>query len=344
MKKLIFASVIFAVLITLAACGRSDMMNDDVPNQEVDWEWEQEQDNNYNPNYSKEGKDKPFIDYASYDDYGEWSNGRMWVHRTDSGWDHSEGYYAYIDTEGNVVGDWHSDQSWICPQPFVCDRTAVYRGSDLDDTPMRNDGHYEKAYYDVIDLQGEVRYSFVTYVNPNFFEAPTNTEQLRTNKSILHNFDENGYLYYKVHTDVNGYSNGGDVDTWPKTHLLIPDTSGFLRDIEFEPYIWDTYQHWTMIVDYDLDAFAPQYVNGYLRYENTYTANGQRFIDFIYFDQNGKIAINVMDYMGSYTPTALSDVRDDQTFSVTFRGKDGEEYQIDMDFEGNWLTEPTLAE
>ena len=302
--------------------------------QEIDPEWEAKQEQIYE--YG--------IDLSMYDEHGEWSNDRMWVHRTDSGWDHSEGYYAYIDTEGNVVGQWHSDQSWVCPQSFVGDRALIYLGNDLDNTPMRDFGYDEKAYYGVIDLQGNVQYSFVTYINGDFNEASTNAEQLHINKQILHKFDENGYLYYKAHTNKYGYSDPDDVTTWPKTHLLIPDTSEFLRDIEFESYVDDTYEHWTMIVDYDLDAFAPQYVNGYLRYEDDYVANGVQFIDFVYFDQHGRIAIDIMDHMKGYTPTALSDVRDDQTFTVTFRGKDGKGYQIDMDFDGNWLTEPKLVD
>lgn len=340
MKKKLLAGLLSALtILSLAACGNGGFRSgeyppetEDVPNQEIDPEWEAEQEQIYE--YG--------IDLSMYDDHGEWSNGRMWVHRTDSDWDHSEGYYAYIDTEGNVVGEWHSDQSWICPQPFVSDRTLVYLGSDLDDTPMRDSGYCEKAYYAVIDLQGNVQYGFVTYLSWPFQEASTNTEQLRSNPA-LHKFDENGYLYYKVFPDKHGYADDDDVSTWPKTHLLIPDASGFLRDIEFEPYVWDTYKQWTMIVDYDLDGFAPQYVNGYMRYENSYTANGRTFIDLVYFDQDGKIAIDVMNHMNGYTPKELSDVRDDQTFTVTFIGKDGEYYQVDMDFNGTWLTEPEPA-
>ena len=59
--------------------------------------------------------------------------------------------------------------------------------------------------------------------------------------------------------------------------------------------------------------------------------------------EDGKIAIDVMNHMNGYTPTALSDVRDDQTFTVTFIGRDGEYYQVDMDFNGTWLTEPEPA-
>ena len=154
MKKKLLAGLLSALtILSLASCGNSGFSSgeyspetEDVPNQEIDPEWEAEQEQIYE--YG--------IDLSMYDDHGEWSNGRMWVHRTDSDWDHSEGYYAYIDTEGNVVGEWHSDQSWICPQPFVSDRTLVYLGSDLDDTPMRDSGYCEKAYYAVIDLQGRL--------------------------------------------------------------------------------------------------------------------------------------------------------------------------------------------
>ena len=114
MKKKTLAALLAVLMMLLVACGNSGHipgdnppMMEDIPNQEIDWEWEAKQEEAYNPHYSKEDKNKPFIEYASFDEYGEWSEGFMWVRRTEKSWDKVTEYIGYIDQEGNVVGGWH---------------------------------------------------------------------------------------------------------------------------------------------------------------------------------------------------------------------------------------------
>ena len=63
------------------------------------------------------------------------------------------------------------------------------------------------------------------------------------------------------------------------------------------------------------------------------------FQDYLLFDLDGNIALDVAAYM-DYSIWGISDVRDDLTFSVEFGGVDGNNYTVDMDLNGNWLTEP----
>ena len=127
--------------------------------------------------------------------------------------------------------------------------------------------------------------------------------------------------------------------TWTKTNLLIPDDNEFIRKITFESYTGDIWDGQTLIVEYDLDCFGKEYVNGYLKYQDTYRANGTTFLDYLFFDLNGNIALDVMEHI-DYPIHEISDVREDLTFSVEFSGVDGNSYIVDMDMNGNWLTEP----
>ena len=344
MKKLIFASVIFAVLITLAACGRSDMMNDDVPNQEVDWEWEQEQDNSYNPNYSKEGKDKPFIDYASYDDYGEWSCDRMWVRKTEKTWDSVTEYLGYIDTNGNPVGEWHP----------VADRDDSDNFRNLSDAWMYMDNppngihSYEYAY----DFKGGFAVNHIgTYQDSGGTYTATYCPILEvTNKNgeIVHRFLPIGYSASDIYDAIKyefsfvnylpvfysgttaKYSEDGSyLGETTAMYMLLPSgddiTEVLIEGSTGENGWYDTDHFW-----YDMNnrAFIGDYCS--------MISGGSAYL----FDKTGK---TVFEIEFDYKITKL--YADDETVYMCFIGADNETtYCVEMDFEGNWLTEPTVSE
>lgn len=91
------------MLLSLVGCSGKDSLpeggiapDEDILNQGI-----------YDPDYSKDGEDEPSIDYAAYDDYGEWSCDRIWVRKTEKTWDSVAEYFGYLDRDGNLVGDWH---------------------------------------------------------------------------------------------------------------------------------------------------------------------------------------------------------------------------------------------
>lgn len=310
MKKLVFISVIFAVLIMLTACG-----GDDVPNQEVDWEWEQEQANDYNPNYSKEGKDKPLIDYASYDDYGEWSRDRMWVHKTEESWDAVKSYYGYIDLEGNLVGEWHEEKTndnsfeyeefidynlstapWLIPGDFQGKYAVILCG--------RYGSTASGSYVEVIDIQGNSIARFAPYFG---------TYSYKTDELMLNDFAEklsNGVLFW-------------DRDMFEVSMSWIENGQFYEKELE---------GNFMSALD------IQEKTNGYYPYWY-YNSNSNRS-NFGLIAENGD---NVFENKIDYEVTKLVPSAEAETVSVYFIGVDEREYVVEMDFDGNWLTEPTIA-
>ena len=281
------------------------------------------------------------LDLSEYDIVGEWSDGKAMVHKTESSYNYVEGSFAYIDTNGNVLGEWHSDKDWLYPADFCNDRALVYLGNNLDSRAMCDHGYDQKAYYVLIDEKGQERFAFAASLEYqpilNIMQVP-DENRLFINREI-HEFEENGYLFFKEKRCVWEGLDDDDSNTWPKSYLLIPDENEFVRLISFESYTDDIWNGEPLIVDYDLDCFGEEYVNGYLTYQNRYKANGSMFQDYLLFDLDGNIALDVAAYM-DYSIWGISDVRDDLTFSVEFGGVDGNNYTVDMDLNGNWLTEP----
>ena len=312
------------LIICVAILGKvlnSRNIANEYGDQEIDWEDEELQQQN--------------VDLSAYDDHGEWSDGIMWVHKTEGSYDYVEGSFAYIDSTGKVLGQWHSDEEWICPLDFNGDRALVYLGSDVDSTPMIGWGNYEKAYYVVIDAQGQERYSFVTFINPPYIEVngSSNTQ--------LHEFDEDGYLYYEVCIDTYGYIDGDDPSTWTTTHLLIPDENSFIKDIVFEKFTGHSYDGKRLAYVYDVDQFADEYENGYITYLDFFTQNGQSYQYCFCFDLDGNLVLDVGASMGDYYIWELPEVTDDGNLEVIFSGQDGNEYEVLMSMSGEWLTEPS---
>ena len=281
-------------------------------------------------------------DLSEYDMIGEWSDGKLWVHKTEGSYDYVEGNFAYIDTDGNLIGQWHSDKEWLIPTEFCNDRALVYIGNDLEDQiPICDHGYDQKAYYAVVDENGQERFHFIASLEYQpILNIIHNTDEQRlfVNRDV-HEFKENGYLFYKTKRCIWEDMDDDDPSTWPKTNILIPDEQDFIRHITLESYTDDVWNGYQMVVEYDLDCFGEEFVNGYLTYQNTYRANGATFLDYLYFDLDGNIALDVADHI-DYTIQEITDVRDDLTIGVTFVGADGNSYIVDMDMNGNWLNEP----
>lgn len=322
--------LVFGVVGALIS-GKS-RLKEDIPNQEIDAEWEAAHgDGNW---------EEP--DLSEYDILGEWSDGKRMVHKTEGSYDYVEGSFAYIDTQGNILGEWHSDKEWLYPTDFCNDRALVYLGDDLgSNTPICDHGYDQKAYYSIIDEQGQERFSFLASLEYQpILEIYHNKDErvLFVNRSV-HEFEDNGYLFFTVNRCVWEGMDDDDPSTWPKSYLLIPDEDEFVKLISFESYTGDVWNGQTLIVNYDLDSFAREYVNGFITYQDRYKANGDWFEDYLIFDMNGKIVLDVAANV-DYQIVSISDVRDNKTICVEFVGVDGNHYTVDMKLDGTWGTKP----
>lgn len=319
MKRILYLFLALVMAIGLAACGSqpaetdndSNKQNDlsvattdgstvdyteEMPNQEIDWEYEQKVDQGL--------IDKEYgLDLSGYDEHGNWSSGRMWVKKTENSWDAVHTYYGYIDTEGNLVGQWHEvggiyymDKDSL--DAFEKDETLAQwkKPADFDgDYAVVNCGDCTE----VIDLQGNtvVKYTYysVSSYEPKIF-AITSTLQIhvyipRTDRDNLHILRiDNGEV-----TDIAVTEDGSD---------YMPSYVR-LRDSTFTYWFYNSILEESEFCTFDLDGNL--LVQGTTKYKvvNVYPAND-----------------------GSKTAVLI------------FVGADTNEWYVEVDAEGNWLSEP----
>lgn len=314
-KKMLSALLAALMLLTLAACGnRGSIPGDnppefeDIPNQEIDPEWEAEQEQKYE-------MEQYGLDLSMYDDHGEWSYDRMWVHKTEESWDAVKGYYGYIDREGNLIDEWHEEKTndnsfrneeflsyeletapWLVPGDFQGEYAVIlcggYRAS--------------QAYLEIIDAQGSSIARFV----PDF-----TTYSYNTNEGMLKDFAR------KLSNDVLFWDRDWDevAMSWIENgqyHERAIDTAHLISAFEIKEKINGYYPHW----DY-FDGTEPKSYFGLIAEDGDHVFHGE------------------MDYeVKKLVPSAEA-----ETVSVYFIGADKREYVVQMDFDGNWLADPTLA-
>ena len=134
------------------------------------------------------------LDLSQYDIVGDWSEGKAYVHKTEGSYDYVKGSFAYIDTKGNLVGQWHSDKEWVCPTDFCGDRALVYLGTNAVSTPIYVGGYYQKACYAVINEQGQEMYRFAAslmYQPILSVWLDKEEREIELNRDI-HEFEDNG--------------------------------------------------------------------------------------------------------------------------------------------------------
>lgn len=314
MKKLILAGLLAVLMVfSFTACGGKNSLPEggiapyeDIPNQEIDPEWEAEQDQKYD-------QEQYGIDLSMYDDHGEWSYDRMWVHKTEESWDAVKGYYGYIDREGNLVGEWHEEKTndndfehaefidydlktapWWVPGDFQGEYAVIRCGS--------YGSTASGAYVEVIDQQG----ASIARFDPYF-----GVYSYKTNELMVNDFAE------KLSNDVLFW----DRDMFEVAMSWIENGQYHEKDVEGNLF----------------SAHAVQdKINGY--YPHLYSYDGESDLGLI--NENGDI---VFEYEMDYEVTELIPSAESETVSVYFIGVDGREYVVEMDFDGNWLTEPTIA-
>jgi len=345
MKKKTLAALLAALMLfSLAGCrnsghipGDNPPMMEDIPNQEVDWEWEAKQDEAYNPNYSKEDKNKPFIEYASFDDYGEWSEGFMWVRRTEKSWDKVTEYIGYIDEEGNVVGGWHE----------IVERSDSDNFRDLQEAYEYMDAmEHEVAPLSVRSLW-DFQSGFAVKRIQTYQEGTGVTgdycpllQIMNTKGEIVFSFLPLEYYRYDTLEQEFSFVNGlpifyaSTAAVWdgnrylgetPAMYMIFPE-GDTIREVLIEGSVGEE-------GFYDVDHFIydlnnRRFVNGYcsmIDWKRAYL-----------FDKEGKTAFEVEF---EYRIEKL--YSDGDSVFMQFIGADEETtYEVEMDWQGNWLKEP----
>lgn len=257
----------------------------------------------------------------------------MWVHRTDSGYDHKDGFYAYIDESGDLITEWHSDQEWIVPFDFDQDVALIYTGRDIAiaDGVVRSQTSQPVSYV-LIDLSG----------NPiTFFTASAYTDDLSLedkdnwanggfnreyeSRPAPHAFNEYGVLFFnRVHNSLYGQ------------HLCY----ALLTDGTIIPLVYEAQQEYLEYYyeNMDLSGFGARFVNGYLSYSDVTKASGQYYSINLFFDEEGNVAADLSYF--PYPIQEMSDVSEEKTIDVTFFGVDENLYRVTVDLDGQWLNEP----
>lgn len=262
------------------------------------------------------------VDLSAYDDHGTWQCGRMWVHKSEGGYDHLNGYYAYINERGEVITDWHLDDEWVEPQDFKNDRALVYTGEErAERMGVERGQNLIPTSYDVVDLEGRTIAVFAGTLCGN------------PDKQLPH-YEANSYglvFYQKLCSYKNGW-----VDQM-EHHVILEDG----RDITCS-YASESYDLNKQIIQTDTEGFRDHFANGYLYFQDTVKDSGGSGNVCLFFDRNGDVAVNLSGF--PYPVKTASDVSGEDTIVVTFYGVDGNYYDVTVDLEGNWLDEPKLTE
>ena len=317
MKKAFALLLAILLVVSQSACGRkstaaasnisSSVSRETAPgeslgqneteemlNQEVDWEYEQKVDQGLNdPAYG--------LDLSAYDDHGAWSSERMWVQKTENFWDSVKIYYGYIDTEGNLVGQWHEkggiDEAEL--DAFEEDPSALSQWTK----PGDFQGNYAVVNCgdctEVIDLQGNtvVKYAYysVSSFEPKVFQIEDDLQ--------VH------FYYPRVDRDrlymlviESGQANAVPVTTnaWPYTPKSIKRIDGIF-----------TYHEYNSVVD---ESF------------------------FFLLDEDGQLLAE--GSLPGYEVIRVQPLADGRGAEVVFIGADGNQWCVDVDVEGTWLGEP----
>ena len=268
----------------------------------------------------------PAVDLSAYDAHGNWSCGRLWVHRNTGTYNQSAGEYGYIDEEGNLVGEWHSDQDWMVPQDFVNGRAIVYLGSEALGIGY-NSGNKQAACYTIINDQCEEQLYFQSYVNYGTGTDSTITQGMSKNQGVrlpqfLHKFNEHGLLFY---TNIKRNAAGYETEY---CYVILEDNTQVFFDIPYE-------ENYTL----KMSRFDDHFENGFIRYDQ-HLGNTHRLI---LFNMIGYPTFDFSDF--GYPISNLSEVsalENGYCVDVTFQGKDDRTYQVTVDANGTWLTEPLL--
>ena len=324
MKKKALAVLLTALMIlSLASCGNSGSIPgdnppefEDIPNQEIDPEWEAEQEQKYE-------QEQYGLDLSMYDDHGEWSYDRMWVRKTEESWDAVKGYYGYIDREGNLIGEWHEERT--NDNSF---RNEEFLSYELETAPWRVPGDFQGEYavvlcngsgstvssacVEVVDMQGNSVGRFA----PDF-----RTYSYKTDELMLKDFAG------KLNEDVLFFDYDDFLED-DNIHMMWIE-NGTLCESVVKTNAWSAY-------------WIQDLTNGYYPFLYYYKAHYNPSDDdcrFGLIDQNG---VEVFYKEWQYEVKEITPL-ENRTVAIEFIGIDENKYTAVMDFDGNWVEEPTLA-
>lgn len=162
-----------------------------------------------------------------YDDYGEWSCGRIWVKKTEAIWDSSQSYYGYLDDKGNLIGDWHLVQDrdnsyadyhnkedydnsdttmWKKPYDFKNNYAFILKAHIRHDNNLM--GGYGGSCFDIININGDVISSIYCH------------------EERLIEYNEWGYAYFVGEDYFISEDPITDEETWFKDPIYILNKDG----------------------------------------------------------------------------------------------------------------------
>ena len=333
MKKRILAALLAVLMmLSLVSCGSSGHIPgdnppelEDIPNQEIDPEWEAEQEQKYE-------QEQYGLDLSMYDDHGEWSYDRMWVRKTENTWDSVTEYIGYIDREGNVVGGWHE----------------LVERSDKD-----NFKDIQEAYAYLDEMEDEV--------------APLSSRSLWG----FHG----GFAVNRIQTFQEG--TGATGDYYPLLQIMNTKGENIFSFLPLEYYRTDTIKQEFSFVNglpiFYVDWGGGRYSNGFAMYilfpegdtvrrvliEGSTGENGFYNVNHFVYDLDNRRFVNGYCSMIDWDRAYLFDEEGKTAFEIEFKycieklyaegdsvfmqfiGADEKTtYEVEMDWQGNWLTEP----
>lgn len=308
MKKWIIAGMTLLFALAVTACGSRES-GTDIPQSEESGFMEE-----YSQELMEEEDEEDYgLDLSLYDAHGEWSYDRMWVHKTEESWDGVRGYYSYIDREGNLICEWHEEKT--NENSFESEEFTSYR---LETAPWELPGDFQGEYAAVLCGKhgSTAEISYVEIMDT----SGRSVGRFEPNFSVYSYNSDEGML-----NDFAGRLSAGvlfwDRDRFETSMSWIENGELYIKDID----------------DYSRSAYCIQdKINGYYPYLHYYEESRFGLIDI-----NGNIVFQgEMDY----EVTELIPSDESETVSVYFIGKDERTYVVEMDFDGNWLTEPERAD
>ena len=319
-KLAVIALSVLLVCILLISLTGKNRGKEEIPDQEIDPEWEAQWEEQYGYPEPDEADSSRIhgVDLSQYDNHGEWSDGKMWVHKIDSGYDHNDGYYGYINTEGELIGTWHSDQEWLQPSDYSMGFTTVCTAIDYGT-------NYAVLVYDVIDETGESLGYFVAHSEGFYSPEERYKRYVKDGFGDWATFNENGILIYTQKTQY--------LNDYPKPLSLLQVTDeGTVREVTIQRSTQETLNP---------KCFESDFTNGYMLYYDCsyYVPDSTQYMDVFYIDEDGNTALYLSNF--EYQIFEARPI-ENGVAEIVFRGRDGNRYLLSMDLSGKWLTEPEL--
>lgn len=311
MKKLFLLLIAMAITLCLAACGEDASIREndtevlgehtgDNSNQQTD-DWEEEIPNQEITDFDYA---EYGVDLSAYDDHGEWSSDRMWVKKIENSWDEVKTYYGYIDREGNLVGQWHEKGYIMYDERDKLD-AFVNDQSALSPWSNPNDFVGNYAMVGCGDCTEIIDLQGNTVVKYAYYSVSTFAPR------ALQFGEDKLVLFYYPHNDRDNL------------HMMTVE-NGSAKD---------------RIVIENAELCAPKDVKTILNFG--FACCNYNFIleksEFALMDLDGNLLVYGTT---TYEVVDIYPSNGEAAGRIVFIGADENEWVVDVDAYGNWLTEP----